>query len=296
MGGDVATNHFTSRDGRAPHTMSALKWRANSDQIKRVARAAYVGGPEATALEEALAIAAAANGINTGRVAAALRRVDCPDVDGPAFIVGPQASGRRPGAKRLLYPSERVAYIDGIPIVDGVQMLVDLAAELDDLEWEQSLESTLFRRHADLAAIDAALPELSRGKTKGVARMRRVLALRPPGAPPTESLMETLMVQLARRIGAPTPARQFRVYNEFGEFEGRVDLCWPELGVFCELDGQHHRGQPVYDANRETRVAAATGWLCGRFAWDEVRWNPEPTGRRLLRLLDQARRRPFLCS
>jgi very-short-patch-repair endonuclease len=65
-------------------------------------------------------------------------------------------------------------------------------------------------------------------------------------------------------------------------------LCWPELGVFCELDGQHHKGQPIYDANRQTRVVTATGWLPGRFTWAEVRYNPIPTGRRLLRLLSRA--------
>jgi very-short-patch-repair endonuclease len=102
------------------------------------------------------------------------------------------------------------------------------------------------------------------------------------------------MVQLARQVGAPVPTRQLRVFNRFGEFEARLDLCWPEIGLFCELDGQHHPGQPVYDANRQTRVVAATGWLPGRFTWREVRYNPIPTGRRLLGLIAQAERRPLL--
>jgi very-short-patch-repair endonuclease len=284
---------FTSRGGRAPFTKGALQWRADHSQISRVARAAYVDAADANELQKALAIASAANGVNTGRVAAALRKVDCPPVIGPAFLVPPTASGRRAGARRLAYPDTRVCSLGGIPVVDGLQMLVDLAADLDEILWEQSLESTLYRKLTTALAIEAALPELSRARTKGVRVMREVLALRPPGAPPTESLLETLMVQLARSIGAPLPTRQFRVYNEFGGFEGRVDLCWPELGLFCELDGEHHKGQPVYDANRETRVVAVTGWLCGRFSWTEVRYNPVPTGRRLLRVIEQARRRPL---
>ena len=233
-------------------------------------------------------MAAAVNGINTGRVAAAIRGVDCPDVVGPSFIVPSTASGRRPGARRIDYPSERVDYVEGIPVVDGLRMLVDLASDLDVIEWEQSLESTLFRKLTTVDEIAAALPNLSRARTHGVGTIRSVLALRPFGAPPTESLLETLMVQLARDVGAPIPTRQFKVFDDATHRYDRIDLCWPELGVFCELDGQHHPGQPVYDASRQTRIAAATGWLCGRFTWREVRHNPVPTGRRLLQLLSRA--------
>ena len=96
------------------------------------------------------------------------------------------------------------------------------------------------------------------------------------------------MVQLIRRAGLPDPVRQFVVVRKDGTFVARVDLCWPAYGIFLELDGQHHRGQPVYDANRQTRVVAVTGWLPGRFTWAEVRYNPIPTGRRLLQLLSRA--------
>ena len=101
------------------------------------------------------------------------------------------------------------------------------------------------------------------------------------------------MVQLVRRApGVPEPVRQFVVSDE-GRFVARVDLCWPELGLFLELDGEHHRGQPVYDASRETAIVAATGWLCGRFSWTEVVRAPIPTRRRLVAIVEQARRRPI---
>jgi very-short-patch-repair endonuclease len=81
------------------------------------------------------------------------------------------------------------------------------------------------------------------------------------------------------------------VYDEFGQFVARVDLAWPELNLFIELDGQHHLGQPVYDARRQTAVTAATGWLCGRFTWDEVTRYPVSTAKRLAALAAQGRRR-----
>jgi very-short-patch-repair endonuclease len=60
-----------------------------------------------------------------------------------------------------------------------------------------------------------------------------------------------------------------------------------------ELDGQHHRSQPLYDASRETAIVAATGWLCGRFTWAEVVHYRAHTVRRLADLVEQARRRPL---
>ncbi len=106
---------------------------------------------------------------------------------------------------------------------------------------------------------------------------------------PTDSLLETLMVQLARTVaGLPDPVRQLWVEAA----RGRLDLAWLDLGLFVELDGQQHAGQPVYDARRETAVVAATGWLCGRFTWHEVVYLPTSTARRLAALADQARRRP----
>src|SRR5437773_6942231 len=100
------------------------------------------------------------------------------------------------------------------------------------------------------------------------------------------------MVQLAREIPdlAP-PTRQF-VVEAHTRLIARVDLAWPELGLFIELDGQQHLGQPVYDARRETATVAATGWLCGRFTWTEVVTLPKSTARRLAALVDRARQRP----
>lgn len=165
--------------------------------------------------------------------------------------------------------------------------MLDLAAELDDLQWEQALESALRK---GLATVDAIAATPIR---RGARRVRRVLALRPAGAPPTESFLETLMVQLIRRAGLPEPTRQHVVYDAYGVFVARVDLCWPELGLFIELDGQHHAGQPVYDADRESAVVAATGWLCARFTWRQVVHVWVPTARRLAAIIERARSRPM---
>jgi hypothetical protein len=248
------------------------------------------GGAEPDALERALAGVVATGGVASRHVAGVLLDLDAVGLRGPDVTVPPECSGRRPGVRRRLLDPERVIDVGEFRCTDALQTLVDLAVTLDDDAWEQALESALRKRLTTVGALyDAS------AKARGADLVRRVLARRPHGAAPTESLLETLMVQLARTVeGLPPPVRQYRVVDEHGEFVARVDLAWPEFGLFIELDGQHHRGQPVYDARRETAVVAATGWLCGRFTWTEVVRYARSTARRLAALVAQGRRRPVV--
>jgi hypothetical protein len=255
---------------------------------RRIERGVYgEGRADTTVVDRALAAVVATGGVASGAVAAALHGLDGVVVRGPDLIVPPDANGRRPGARRRALPAGRVVVVSGYRCTDGLQTLIDLAAELSDALWEQALESALRKSLTSLAEVEAAA-----WGCPGAGRVRRVLPRRPPGAPPTESLLETLMVQLARTVdGLPDPVRQLEVFDADERFVARVDLAWPEIGVFVELDGQHHKDQPVHDARRQTAVTAATGWLCARFTWHEVVHVPTTTARRLAALADQARRR-----
>jgi hypothetical protein len=273
---------FTTDDAtKQGLTRAALRWGEHRGRWRHVAREVYADGPdEPDAVDWARARVLTTGGAARGRLAAVMHRLD--GVDEP---------DARPLRRREL-ADDRVVVIGGIRCADGLQTLVDLAADLDDLRWEQALECALRKRLTTVAALEASLAELCRSRTNGTARIRRVLALRPDDALPTESLLETLMVQLARTVdGLSDPVRQYTVVDEHGSFVARLDLAWPELGLFLELDGQHHAGQPVYDARRETAVVAATGWLPGRFTWREVVHVPRSTARRLAALASRAAER-----
>ena len=258
-------------------TEATLRWGARRGRWRRIVRGVYGDGREPpTPLDRARAEVLRRDAVARGSLAGVLHELDSVSLT------------RQPIARGDV-PAERIG---GIRCANGLQTLVDLAAILDDLTWEQALESALRKRLVTVGELEAALPSLGAARTPGTARIRRVLALRPPGAPATESLLETLMVQLARTIeGLVAPTRQYEVYDEHGQFVARVDLAWPDLGLFVELDGQQHRGQPVYDARRQTAVTAATGWLCGRFTWHEVTRCRKATARRLAALAAQATRR-----
>jgi hypothetical protein len=274
-------------------TRENIRAMVRARQIRCIRRGVYGEGSDTPSdLDKARADVLVVRGIATGRLAGVLRGLDSVTlVPGKSSTTVLAGSNRcRSGVRRRNVVQVETEVIGQVPCTDLVQTITDLAAELSDLVWEQALESGL-RQGMPLEAIELA----SRSTFRGVRRIRRVLALRPPDAPPTESLLETLMVQLIRTIpGVPPPVRQYRVYNKHGEFVARVDLCWPDLGVFIELDGQQHPGQPEYDAARQTAVSAAMGWMVGRFTWREVRHNPVASARRLAELIESARGRPVV--
>ena len=249
---------FTTAELHA--TRHGLAWAAEKKRVTAAGRGVYaVGGEPLSALDRERADVLRSGREARGHLAGVLHGLDSVRLDG------------RP-TRRDRLPDEWVVELGGVRCADGRTTLVDLAATLDDLTWEQALESALRKGLTTVADLDH----------ERSTRIRRVLALRPPGAPPTESLLETLMVQLARPVVGDF-VRQYEVWRH-GLFVARVDLCRPDIGSFLELDGQQHKDQPVYDASRQTAVVAATGMLPGRFTWEEVTRHPVTTQRRLVEL------------
>ena len=267
---------FTTSDAAdVDVSMHGLKWGVQAGQWVRVTRSVYAeGAAPPTALDRERAAVLARYTVARGALGGVLLGLDSVVLDG------------RPTRERMV----AIAHvIEGVPCASATQILVDLAALLDDDRWEQALESALRKGLTTVAEIESLLPELGRARIPGTRRIRRVLGRRPQGAPPTESLLETLALQLARATPLGEMVRQHEVTSAHGTFVARVDLCRPDLGVFLELDGQQHAGQPVYDAARETAVVAATGWLPGRFTWHAVTRTPRWTQRVMTDLAERAR-------
>jgi hypothetical protein len=151
--------------------------------------------------------------------------------------------------------------------------VIDLARVLDDDALELVLESALRtnpRRVRHL--VGARRPTL-----------RRVLARRGAGTPPTESEVETLYIQLLRTVGVPPPVRQHCVIDAGGRLLARLDLCWPEAKLWVELDSKawHDRPEALFrDRSRQNAVVAELEWLPLRFTWADVVHDADATGRR----------------
>ena len=116
--------------------------------------------------------------------------------------------------------------------------------------------------------------------SRGTARIQRVLAKRPPGAPPTGSELETRFLQLVRRSAVVRePERQVRVLGYY------LDVVWPAWSRFAELDGKawhdDRPGAAPYDRDRKNEIVIATGWLPLRYGWADVVHRPNTTLRKL---------------
>lgn len=272
------TRHFLDTAG----TEMELRWGHKTGKWVQVVRGVNALGAKAPSpYEVAIARVMASGAVAPAIISARLLEFDS--------ITIPREIPR----SRTVPVSPEPVLINGIWCMNPLQALVGLASVVDDLVWEQALESALRKGLCKLEELSDVVPLLTASRTAGSPRIKRVLALRPEAAPPTGSLLETLAVQMCRTNSSiPEPVRQHEVVDG-GGFRSHLDLSWPDLGGFSELDGEGHLLQPVYDANRETRVVAATGWLCARLTWTEVRSVPRTTARRLASVLDQARRRPF---
>lgn len=209
-------------------TRAQLRHGEATGRWRRVDRALYrFGADPVTDLDKALALVVATDGVASGTVAGVLHGLDAVDLARPEATVPPASSHKRAGVRRRHLIGD-VAKIGGVPCAGGLQTVIDLAAELDDLRWEQALESALRKGLTTIAELELWMPELSRQRTPGVARMRRVLALRPKGAPATGSILETLFVQLRRLVpGSTEPLRQVKIRNAGGQVIACVDFARP---------------------------------------------------------------------
>lgn len=96
----------------------------------------------------------------------------------------------------------------------------------------------------------------------------------------SESVGETRLRYLLWRGGLPSPVPQLAV-TAGGRVLYRLDLAWPELGVWLEFDGRDkyvsylRPGESVVDVvlrekRREEDIARRTGWRCIRVTWRDL--------------------------
>lgn len=97
----------------------------------------------------------------------------------------------------------------------------------------------------------------------------------------SESVGETRVRYLCWAQGLPTPIPNYEIRDQQGRVLYRVDLAWPELGVFLEFDGRskyllHRReGESIGDCvererRRETHIIELTGWRVIRIVWADL--------------------------
>ena len=131
----------------------ALAWSVKSGTRVTAGRGAYAAGSEpTTALKRSIAGAKATGGGLSGTAAGELYGLDSVTAKRIDFTVRPRTSNGRKGARRR---HVEFVLVDGVLVTTGPQTMLDLAACLDDVTWEQALESALRKRLTTVEAIEA---------------------------------------------------------------------------------------------------------------------------------------------
>ena len=203
--------------------------------------------------------------VGSHRSAAALHRLPGGRKDLIEITCPRWRRARHPGLitheTKALTPGDLVV-VSGIAVTNPARTLFDLGGVCRRGLVELALENALRRGLVNAAELAAIISRLSRSGRPGGPTLRNLLAARAPDQRPTESEMETLLMQAVRAHGIAEPVRQYKVWNG-GHCIGRVDAAYPEARIAIEYDSdEFHTGRAATahgQARRHELIAAS--WL-----------------------------------
>jgi very-short-patch-repair endonuclease len=157
----------------------------------------------------------------------------------------------------------------GFPVTTPERTWCDLAAILTLPELVAAGDKLIARRlpQTTRPALERAVATYP--SRRGIRNLRRALGLLSDRAEsPRESLLRVAII----RAGLPEPTVNMRVFSAKGKFLARVDLCYPDLKLSLEYQGDHHRAdrsQWRRDISR-TRALQTEGWTELQFTQDDL--------------------------
>jgi hypothetical protein len=156
-----------------------------------------------------------------------------------------------------------IGEVDGIPVMKAEMVVLQLAGLRPNPRYvEGVIHAARRKRLITYESTREVFDRHARRGVRGVRVMRAVLDAWDPSQQPTESEMETRLLQVFSDGGFPRPVPQFEILDRNGGFVARVDVALPDLRIAIEYDSmQEHSDefQLTRDAQRRNRVVAA-GW------------------------------------
>lgn len=164
-----------------------------------------------------------------------------------------------------LQPAD-VTTIDGLPCVVPELALLQIAGR----RWatvehvERAIYAARRRRLLSDTSLQEYLYRRARRGRPGVRKLRAALAITQLHQRPTESEMETLLLQTLRCHGLPEPVLQFEVRDAAGRFVARVDAALTDWDILLEYDSdqEHLDGSDLArDSQRRLWAARYGYWM-----------------------------------
>lgn len=208
-----------------------------------------------------------------GLSAAALHGMLWIDAHLPAEINQPH----RHKTKGILLHSDKLAD-DEVCVVNGIPATT-AARTAYDLGRRRGLTTAVIRLDALMQATDLKPPDIQlladrhRG-ARGIVQLREAISLSDVGA---ESPQETRTRLILTRAGLRPQCTQLEVFDELGDFVGRIDMGWDDWCVGVEYDGIQHWTDPQVrerDIEKQAKFQAL-GWRIIRVSANMLRYRPD---------------------
>lgn len=176
-----------------------------------------------------------------------------------------------------------VASLEGLRVTTVERTLLDLAGCDGPEDVRAACDEAMRRKWTNTERMSVAIERA--GRRPGVALLRSLVDGYLGGQGPTESELETHVVELLQACGLPTPTRQARVV--VGGRVRRLDFRIPGTRVVIEADGYAWHSSPEsFERDRERNNALiARGFRVLHWTWRALREEPHTLVGQLLTLL-----------
>jgi very-short-patch-repair endonuclease len=151
-----------------------------------------------------------------------------------------------------------IRLVDGIPVTTPERTLLDLASRYPSATFlELVVQAARRKRLITYESTQEMFDRHARRGLRGVSALREVLERWDPSSRPTDSEIETMLLQALRKNGLPEPVVQYEVFDAAGRFVARPDAAYPEFRIAIEYDSKQEHSdefQLATDARRRNRL------------------------------------------
>jgi very-short-patch-repair endonuclease len=177
-------------------------------------------------------------GLASAQIWGMLDTTQRPDRDDPIDVLRPGRNGGRPRGVRVRRAKsvtrKDIRWRNGIPVTSPARTILDLAAEMDELDLETVLSAGFRKRLVRRSELDDVMHR--NPHAKGIGKLRALLE-QTESLRDTRSRYERKLLKLLEAAELPRPLTNTMVAGKM------VDAVWPDLHLIIEFDGWTDHGK-----------------------------------------------------